>query len=47
MKLDVMWRPQLPELKAGKADTDCPDQNDYCEVCDNTEDSLHALLYID
>ncbi|KAG5276232.1 hypothetical protein AALO_G00129530 [Alosa alosa] len=32
VKLDVMWRPQLPELKPGKADTDCPDQSDYCEL---------------
>lgn len=28
-----MWRPTLPELMAGKADTDCPSQGDYCEVC--------------
>lgn len=34
VKLDIMWRPSLPELKAGKADTDCPDRGDYCEVCD-------------
>lgn len=33
MKLDVMWRPPLPELKAGKADTHCPNQAEYCEVC--------------
>ncbi|XP_063058165.1 atrial natriuretic peptide receptor 2-like [Engraulis encrasicolus] len=32
LKLDVMWRPQLPELRPGKADTDCPDQTDYCEL---------------
>lgn len=28
-----MWRPSLPELKAGKADTDCPSEADYYEVC--------------
>lgn len=33
VRLDLMWRPPLPELKAGKADTDCPSQGDYCEVC--------------
>ena len=33
VRLDLMWRPPLPELKAGKADTDCPNQGDYCEVC--------------
>lgn len=27
-----MWRPPLPELKAGKADTDCPSEVDYYEV---------------
>lgn len=27
-----MWRPSLPELKAGKADTDCPSEVDYYEV---------------
>uniref|UniRef100_A0A673XAC1 Guanylate cyclase n=1 Tax=Salmo trutta TaxID=8032 RepID=A0A673XAC1_SALTR len=32
VKLDIMWRPSLPELKAGKADTDCPDRGDYCEL---------------
>ncbi|XP_030640212.1 atrial natriuretic peptide receptor 2-like [Chanos chanos] len=32
VKLDVLWRPPLPELKAGKSDTDCPDQGDYCEL---------------
>ena len=31
-KMDIMWRPPLPELKAGKADTDCPNREDYCEV---------------
>uniref|UniRef100_W5MED8 Guanylate cyclase n=1 Tax=Lepisosteus oculatus TaxID=7918 RepID=W5MED8_LEPOC len=31
-KLDVMWRPPLPELKAGKSDNECPDQGDYCEL---------------
>lgn len=33
VKLDVMWRPSLPKLKAGKSDNDCPDADDYCEVC--------------
>lgn len=33
VRMDVMWRPPLPELRAGKADTDCPSQGDYCEVC--------------
>lgn len=33
MRMDLMWRPPLPELKAGKADTDCPNKGDYCEVC--------------
>uniref|UniRef100_W5LDW2 Guanylate cyclase n=1 Tax=Astyanax mexicanus TaxID=7994 RepID=W5LDW2_ASTMX len=32
MKLDVMWRPPLPELKAGKSDSDCPNQAEYCEL---------------
>ncbi|CAB1324742.1 unnamed protein product, partial [Coregonus sp. 'balchen'] len=32
VKLDIMWRPSLPELKAGKADTDCPNRGDYCEL---------------
>lgn len=32
-RIDIMWRPPLPELKAGKTDTDCPSQGDYCEVC--------------
>lgn len=32
MRMDLMWRPTLPELKAGKADTYCPNQGDYCEV---------------
>ncbi|KAG5850059.1 atrial natriuretic peptide receptor 2-like [Anguilla rostrata] len=31
-KLDVMWRPSLPELKTGKSDSDCPNQADYCEL---------------
>uniref|UniRef100_A0A665WHA2 Guanylate cyclase n=1 Tax=Echeneis naucrates TaxID=173247 RepID=A0A665WHA2_ECHNA len=30
--MDIMWRPPLPELKAGKADTDCPNQTQYCEA---------------
>lgn len=32
VKLDIMWRPPLPELKAGKSDSDCPNQVEYCEV---------------
>lgn len=33
VKLDIMWRPPLPELKAEKSDSDCPNQLEYCEVC--------------
>lgn len=33
MRMDIMWRPSLPELKAGKADTDCPSEIHYYEVC--------------
>ncbi|XP_053728873.1 atrial natriuretic peptide receptor 2-like [Synchiropus splendidus] len=32
VRMDIMWRPPLPELKSGKADTDCPSQEDYCEL---------------
>ncbi|XP_075878695.1 atrial natriuretic peptide receptor 2-like [Nelusetta ayraudi] len=32
IRMDVMWRPPLPEITAGKADTDCPSQGDYCEL---------------
>ncbi|XP_034438314.1 atrial natriuretic peptide receptor 2-like isoform X3 [Hippoglossus hippoglossus] len=32
IKMDIMWRPPLPELKSGKADTDCPSQGNYCEL---------------
>nr|XP_040040361.1 atrial natriuretic peptide receptor 2-like [Gasterosteus aculeatus aculeatus] len=32
VRMDVIWRPPLPEVKAGKADTDCPSQEDYCEL---------------
>ncbi|XP_022617009.1 atrial natriuretic peptide receptor 2-like [Seriola dumerili] len=32
VRMDIMWRPPLPELKAGKADTDCPSQGDYSEL---------------
>ena len=32
MRMDIMWRPPLPEVKAGKADTDCPNQGHYSEV---------------
>ncbi|XP_037104741.1 atrial natriuretic peptide receptor 2-like [Syngnathus acus] len=30
--MDIIWRPPLPELKAGKNDVDCPSQEDYCEL---------------
>ncbi|KAK3533348.1 hypothetical protein QTP70_017171 [Hemibagrus guttatus] len=32
VKLDIMWRPPLPELNVGKADSDCPNQVEYCEL---------------
>ncbi|XP_039667717.1 atrial natriuretic peptide receptor 2-like [Perca fluviatilis] len=32
VRVDIVWRPPLPEVKAGKADTDCPSQPDYCEL---------------
>uniref|UniRef100_A0A671SQ68 Guanylate cyclase n=1 Tax=Sinocyclocheilus anshuiensis TaxID=1608454 RepID=A0A671SQ68_9TELE len=32
VKLDVMWRPSLSKLNAGKSDNDCPDPDDYCEL---------------
>uniref|UniRef100_A0AAY4EWL4 Guanylate cyclase n=1 Tax=Denticeps clupeoides TaxID=299321 RepID=A0AAY4EWL4_9TELE len=32
MDLDATWRPPLPELVAGKSDTECPDQSDYSEL---------------
>lgn len=32
IRMDVMWRPPLPQITAGKADTDCPSEGDYCEV---------------
>ncbi|TWW57987.1 Atrial natriuretic peptide receptor 2 [Takifugu flavidus] len=32
MRMDIMWRPPLPELKAGKADIDCPSEVDYYEL---------------
>ncbi|KAK5930780.1 hypothetical protein CgunFtcFv8_026992 [Champsocephalus gunnari] len=32
VRVDIAWRPPLPEVKAGKADTDCPSQEDYCEL---------------
>ncbi|KAJ8408507.1 hypothetical protein AAFF_G00259210 [Aldrovandia affinis] len=32
VKLDVMWRPSLPEIKTWKSDNDCPNQADYCEL---------------
>ncbi|XP_058494779.1 atrial natriuretic peptide receptor 2-like isoform X1 [Solea solea] len=32
VKVDIMWRPPLPEVKAGKADTDCPSEVHYCEL---------------
>uniref|UniRef100_A0A8C5I4T1 Guanylate cyclase n=1 Tax=Gouania willdenowi TaxID=441366 RepID=A0A8C5I4T1_GOUWI len=30
--VDIAWRPPLPEIKAGKADTNCPSQADYSEL---------------
>jgi len=41
VKLDVTWRPPLPKLEAGKSDNDCPDPDDYCEVCIDVTDALH------
>ncbi|XP_028299793.1 atrial natriuretic peptide receptor 2-like [Gouania willdenowi] len=32
VKVDIAWRPPLPEIKAGKADTNCPSQADYSEL---------------
>ncbi|XP_077462700.1 atrial natriuretic peptide receptor 2-like isoform X2 [Stigmatopora argus] len=32
VRMDVTWRPPLPELKPGKNDVDCPSQEDYCEL---------------
>ncbi|KAK2868870.1 hypothetical protein Q7C36_000741 [Tachysurus vachellii] len=32
VKVEFMWRPPLPELKVGKADSDCPNQVEYCEL---------------
>ncbi|XP_020780294.1 atrial natriuretic peptide receptor 2-like [Boleophthalmus pectinirostris] len=32
VRIDIMWRPPLPEVKAGKADTDCPSQSNYCDL---------------
>nr|XP_057928496.1 atrial natriuretic peptide receptor 2-like isoform X2 [Doryrhamphus excisus] len=32
VRMDISWRPPLPELKAGKSDLDCPSQEDYCEL---------------
>uniref|UniRef100_A0A3Q3L9D9 Guanylate cyclase n=1 Tax=Mastacembelus armatus TaxID=205130 RepID=A0A3Q3L9D9_9TELE len=32
VRMDITWRPPLPELKAGKTDNDCPHPGDYCEV---------------
>ncbi|XP_061883846.1 atrial natriuretic peptide receptor 2-like isoform X2 [Entelurus aequoreus] len=31
-RMDITWRPPLPQLKAGKNDLDCPSQEDYCEL---------------
>ncbi|KAG7282870.1 hypothetical protein CRUP_020708 [Coryphaenoides rupestris] len=31
-KVDITWRPPLPDLKAGKSDTVCPNRDDYCEL---------------
>ncbi|XP_061540159.1 LOW QUALITY PROTEIN: atrial natriuretic peptide receptor 2-like [Phycodurus eques] len=32
VRMDIIWRPPLPELKAEKSDVDCPSQEDYCEL---------------
>uniref|UniRef100_A0A3B4Y5U1 Guanylate cyclase n=1 Tax=Seriola lalandi dorsalis TaxID=1841481 RepID=A0A3B4Y5U1_SERLL len=32
VRIDIMWRPPLPELKAGKADTDCPKALSFCRI---------------
>ncbi|XP_071985286.1 atrial natriuretic peptide receptor 1-like [Engystomops pustulosus] len=29
---DVTWRPEIPDLSAGKSDHDCPNQADYSEL---------------
>ncbi|XP_034035812.1 atrial natriuretic peptide receptor 2-like [Thalassophryne amazonica] len=31
-RMDVMWRPPLPEIQTEKSDTHCPNQLDYCEL---------------
>lgn len=41
-----MWRPSLPKLEAGKSDNDCPDPDDYCEVCIVVTDALHLKCYL-
>ncbi|XP_069798490.1 atrial natriuretic peptide receptor 2-like [Narcine bancroftii] len=30
-KTELTWRPKLPEIHAGKSDSDCPSQDDYVE----------------
>lgn len=44
MRMDLMWRPHLPELKAGKADNDCPKEGDYYEVCQQTNVEPYSKL---
>ncbi|XP_072918627.1 atrial natriuretic peptide receptor 2-like isoform X2 [Hemitrygon akajei] len=31
-KVELTWRPNLPEIRAGKSDSDCPAQEDYDEL---------------
>ncbi|XP_059841196.1 uncharacterized protein LOC132402335 [Hypanus sabinus] len=31
-KVELTWRPNLPEIRAGKSDNDCPTQEDYDEL---------------
>ncbi|XP_061740024.1 atrial natriuretic peptide receptor 2-like [Nerophis ophidion] len=31
-RMDITWRPPLPQLKPGKTDLDCPNQEDYWEL---------------
>ncbi|XP_078075352.1 atrial natriuretic peptide receptor 2-like [Mustelus asterias] len=32
VSIEPSWRPHLPEMNAGKADSDCPNQRDYTEL---------------
>ncbi|XP_067846961.1 atrial natriuretic peptide receptor 2-like [Heptranchias perlo] len=31
-KVELTWRPYLPEIKAGKSDSDCPNREEYTEL---------------